>query len=127
MELCQPALLLHPAWDSLMLGSFDVATAQPPASAGTIILDTDPNRAAAGNCGCALPDTLRNAWGLLLGIGEMGPASWGSCSGQGTQGTTPLDKSAMKERSKLSGGFTGECQDLHRDNTLKTMQRKRNI
>lgn len=56
-------------FDDGQLWCYDT-TAQPPASAGTIILDTDPNN--TGNCGCALPDTLRSAWGLLLGWRRWG-------------------------------------------------------
>lgn len=76
MELCQSALLPHPAWDSLMLGS---TTAQPPASAGTVILDTDPNRTATRNCGCALPDILSSAWAFSWDGGDgvsLGGMGW---------------------------------------------------
>lgn len=51
------------------LGQLDAGQPWSPASAGTIILDTNPDRTATEGCSFALPDTVRNAWCLFLGWG----------------------------------------------------------
>lgn len=114
IELLQPALLPHPA----TIWCRGVTTTQPPVSAGY----NYPWHWSKQNCYWELqlcpPRYTEECLGPSPGMGDMGPAWWELCTGQGS---APLDKAAVKERSILSGGCTGECQDLHRDNTLKTM------
>lgn len=96
MELCQAALFPHPAWDSLMLGSLGIATPQHSLQHQLEQLSLTPTQTELLLGTVAVtPRHTEECLGPSPGMEEMEPALWGLCS---DQGTTPLDKAALKER-----------------------------